>query len=61
MATVSGVYTTKEQNSIVRLKELSAKDIYKEMLPVYGRKCLSRKAINNWVEKKTPWLQMFRW
>jgi hypothetical protein len=32
-------------------KELSAKDIHKEMLPVYGGKCLSRKAVHNWVEK----------
>jgi hypothetical protein len=26
-------------------------DIHKEMFPVYGWKCLSRKAVHNWVEK----------
>jgi hypothetical protein len=30
-------------------KGLSAKDIHKEMLPVYGGKCLSRKTGQNWV------------
>jgi hypothetical protein len=30
---------------------LNAKDIRKEMFPVYGGKCLSCKAIHNWVEK----------
>jgi hypothetical protein len=28
-----------------------AKDIHKEMFPVYGEKCLSRKALHSWVEK----------
>jgi hypothetical protein len=32
-------------------KGLPAKDIRKEMLCVYGEKCLSRKAVHNWVEK----------
>jgi hypothetical protein len=32
-------------------KGLSAKDIDKEMLPVYGGKCLLRKAVHNWVAK----------
>jgi hypothetical protein len=32
-------------------KGLSAKDIYNEMLSVYGGKCLSRKTVHNWVEK----------
>jgi hypothetical protein len=32
-------------------KELYAIDIHKEMFPVYGGKCLSRKTIHNWVEK----------
>jgi hypothetical protein len=32
-------------------KGLNAKDINKEMFPVYGGKCLSRKAVDNWVEK----------
>jgi hypothetical protein len=30
---------------------LNAKDIHKEMFPVYCGKCLSRKAIHSWVEK----------
>jgi transposase len=30
---------------------LSAKNIHKEMFPVYGGKCLSRKAVHNYVEK----------
>jgi hypothetical protein len=30
---------------------LWAKDIHKEMFPVYGRKCLPREAIHNLVEK----------
>jgi hypothetical protein len=29
----------------------SAKNINKEMFPIYGGKCLSRKAVHNWVEK----------
>jgi hypothetical protein len=32
-------------------KELSAKDSHKEMFPVYGGKCLTRKGIPNWIEK----------
>jgi hypothetical protein len=33
-------------------KELNAKDIHKEKFPVCGGKCLSRKAVHNWVEKR---------
>jgi hypothetical protein len=33
-------------------KGLNAKDIHKEMCPVYVGKCLSRKAVHNWVEKR---------
>jgi hypothetical protein len=33
------------------VKGLYAKDIRKEMLPVYGGKCLLCKAAHNWVEK----------
>jgi hypothetical protein len=33
------------------VKLLNAKDIDKEKFPVYGGKCLSRKAVHNWVEK----------
>jgi hypothetical protein len=32
-------------------KGLNSKDIYKEMFPAYGGKCLSRNAIHNRVEK----------
>jgi hypothetical protein len=46
-----GVNTEERRSGVCFLRErgLSAKDIHKEMLPVYGRKCLSRKAIHNWV------------
>jgi hypothetical protein len=48
-------YTTEQHTSAVRLflseKGFNAKDIYKEMFPVYGGKCLSRKAVHNRVEK----------
>jgi hypothetical protein len=43
---------TEEQRSVVRslwAKGLNANDIHKEMIPVYGRKCLLRKAVHNWV------------
>jgi hypothetical protein len=30
---------------------LSAEDIHKEVFPVYADKCLSRKAVNSWLEK----------
>jgi hypothetical protein len=32
-------------------KGLHAKDVHKEMLPIYGGKCLSCKAVHNWVER----------
>jgi hypothetical protein len=32
-------------------KGLNAQDIHKEMFPVYGGKCLSRKAVHNCVQK----------
>jgi hypothetical protein len=32
-------------------KGLNAKDIHKDIFPVYCVKCLSRKAINIWFEK----------
>jgi hypothetical protein len=63
MATVLEEFTTEEQNSIVRIlsaKRLNAEDIHKGMFPVYGGKCLSPKAVNNRVEEKPPWWQMFR-
>jgi hypothetical protein len=30
----------------------NAEDIHKEMYPVHGGKCLSRKAFHSWVEKR---------
>jgi hypothetical protein len=34
---------------ILLAKGLNAKDIHKDIFPVYGGKCLSRKAVHNWV------------
>jgi hypothetical protein len=53
MATVLENFTTEEQRSVgvfLGTKGLNAKDIRKEMFPVYGGKCLSRKAVHNWIE-----------
>ena len=30
---------------------MEAKDIHKEILPMYGEHCLSRQAVHNWVQK----------
>jgi hypothetical protein len=52
MATVLEEYPAEEQRSVVRFlwaKGHNAKNIYKEMFPVYGGKCLSPKAVHNWV------------
>jgi hypothetical protein len=46
--------TIEEQRSFVRFlwtKGHNAKDIHNEMFPIYGEKCLSCKAVHNWVEK----------
>jgi hypothetical protein len=54
MATVIEECNTKDQNSVVCFlssKGLNEKDIHKEMFPFYGVKCLSRKAVHNWIEK----------
>jgi hypothetical protein len=54
MATVLEEYATEEQRSVVHLlweRGLSAKYIHKEFFPVYGGKCLTRKAVHNRVEK----------
>jgi hypothetical protein len=54
MATVLEECTTEEQSSVVRFllkKRRNAKDIFKVIFPVYGWDCLSRKAVNNWVQK----------
>jgi hypothetical protein len=44
------VFTTEEQRSVVHIlwaKGLTAKDIHKEMLPVYGGKYLLCKAVHS--------------
>jgi hypothetical protein len=55
LVTVLEVYTTEEQQSVVRFlcaKGLIVKDTDKEMFPVDGEKCLSLKAAHNWGEKR---------
>jgi hypothetical protein len=45
-------YTTEEQRSVAPflwVKGFIAKDIHKEMFSVYCGKCLSLKAVHNWV------------
>jgi hypothetical protein len=54
MVTVLVQCIKKEQRSVVRFlwtKGLNSKDIHKEIFPVYGGKCLSRKAVHDWVGK----------
>jgi hypothetical protein len=56
LATALEGCTTEDQGSVVRFlwsKGLNAVDIHKEIFTVYGRKCLSRKAAQNSVEKFT--------
>jgi hypothetical protein len=51
MATVPEEYVTENRYSVVLFlwaKGLSAKDIHKEMFPVYGGKCLSLKTVQPW-------------
>jgi hypothetical protein len=51
MATVLEECTTEEQHSIVRLlvgKKDSMQGVLKKKFPVYGGKCLSRKAVHSW-------------
>jgi hypothetical protein len=54
MMTVLEECITEEHRSVVRFlfeKRLNEKDVHKEMFPVYGGKCSSRKAVHNWAEK----------
>jgi len=54
MAVPLNTCTTIEQCSIVRFlwaKDMAAKDIHKEMLPIYSQHCLSCQAVHNWVQK----------
>jgi hypothetical protein len=54
MATMREQCATDEQRSFVQflwVKGLRVKDIHEEIFPVFGGKCLSQKALHNWVEK----------
>jgi hypothetical protein len=54
MVTVLEGYNTEEHRSVVRFfvgKRTRCKDTDKEMVPVSDGKCLSRKAVHNWIEK----------
>jgi len=54
MAAPLSTCTTIEQRGVVRFlwsKKMEAKDIHKEMLPMYSEHCLSRQAVLNWVQK----------
>ena len=56
MAAPLNTCTTIEQRGVVRFlwaKDVAAKDIHKEMLPMYGKHCLSRQAVHNWVQNFT--------
>jgi len=46
--------TTIERRGVVRFlwaKHMAAKDMHKEMLPMYGEHCPSRQAVHSWVQK----------
>jgi hypothetical protein len=54
MATVLEECTAEEQRSVVRVlcgQKDSMQRICIKIFPIYGGKCLSRKAVHNWVEK----------
>jgi len=54
MAEPLNTCTKMEQRGDVRFlwaKGMAAKDIHKEMLPMYDEHCLSRQAVHNWVQK----------
>jgi len=54
MAAPLNTCTTIEQCGVVWflwVKGMAAKDIRKEMLPMYGEHCLSHQAVHNWVQK----------
>ena len=58
MAAPLNTCATIEQRGVVRflwVKDMTAKDIHKEMLPMYGEHCLSRQAVYNWVQKFSEW------
>jgi hypothetical protein len=54
MASMFEECTTKDTHFVMHFflaEGLSAKDIHKEMFPVYSEKCLLRKEFLNWVNK----------
>jgi hypothetical protein len=54
MAAPLNTCTAIEQRGVVRFlwaKGMAAKDIHKEMVPMYGEHCLSRHAVPNLVQK----------
>jgi hypothetical protein len=56
MATVLEGCIAEEQHSAMHFlweKGLKAKDIHKEIFPVYSGKCLSHKGIHNWSDNNT--------
>jgi hypothetical protein len=64
MATMFEDFTTEEPRSTVRslwAKGLNAKDIHKEMFPLYGEKCLSRKAVDYWMANISLMTKRFKW
>jgi hypothetical protein len=64
MAAVLEDFTTEEQCSLLRLlwvKGLNATDIHKDMFPVYSVKCLSRKAVHNWVANVSLMTKRLKW
>jgi hypothetical protein len=46
--------------AILWTKELNAKDIHKEIFPVYGGESLSRKAVQNWVANVSLTMKSFK-
>jgi hypothetical protein len=53
MVTMLQECTTEEQSSVgsfLWARGINAKDIHKEMFRVYCGKCLSHKAVHNWVK-----------
>jgi hypothetical protein len=64
MTAVLEDYTAKRQRSVVRFlwaKGLNAKDIHKNLLHVYDGKCLSRKAVQNWVTNVFQMTKKLKW
>ena len=43
--------TTAWRCAVLWAKGMAAKDIHKEMLPMYGEHCLPRQAVHNWMQK----------